>query len=165
MSPVTGDLTIRTLTTMSILTRTFVVAGSLLGGSLLGAAGCASSGTTAGQAGEPQTTVVSAPNRPRKDPNVITAEELATRPTLTARQAIEQLRPQFLRVRGTTTLGNAATTDVIWVYVDGNRMGTVEVLGNIGVHEIREIRYLNPSEATNRYGTGHVQGAILITRR
>ncbi len=144
---------------MTGLTRTL-----LAGAALAGAAGCASSGT-AGQAGDPQTTVVSSPARQRKDPNVITEAELASRATLTARQAIEQLRPQFLRIRGTTTLGNAQTGDVIWVYFDGTRMGTLEVLNNIGVHEIREIRYLNPSEATNRYGTGHVQGAILITRK
>jgi hypothetical protein len=136
----------------------------VLGAALAGSAACASSGT-AGQDGEPQTTTVSAPVRPRRDPNVITGEELASRSTLTARQAIEQLRPQFLRVRGTTTLGNASSADVIWVYFDGTRMGTVEVLNNIGVHEISEIRYLNPSEATNRYGTGHVQGAILVTRK
>jgi hypothetical protein len=138
----------------------------LVGAALAGAAGCASSGT-AGQAGEPQTSVVSAPGtRPqRKDPNVITEAELSSRSALTARQVIEQLRPQFLRVRGTTTLGNAQTSDVIWVYFDGTRMGTLEVLNNIGAHEIREIRYLNPSEATNRYGTGHVQGAILVTRK
>jgi hypothetical protein len=137
-----------------------------LGATFVGALGCASSGTSS-QAGEPQTTTVASPGsvRPRKDPNVINAEELASRSTLTARQAIEQLRPQFLRTRGTTTLGNAQTGDVIWVYFDGTRMGTVEVLNNISVHEIREIRYLNPSEATNRYGTGHVQGAILVTRK
>lgn len=137
----------------------------LIGAALAGAAGCASSGT-AGQAGEPQTSTVSSPGtRQRKDPNVITEAELASRSALTARQVIEQLRPQFLRVRGTTTLGNAQTGDVIWVYFDGTRMGTLEVLNNIGAHEIREIRYLNPSEATNRYGTGHVQGAILVTRK
>ena len=143
------------------LTRSLV-----LGAACVGAIGCASSGT-ASQTGEPQTTVVSSAGttRPRKDPNVITSEELASRSTLTARQAIEQLRPQFLRTRGTTTLGNAQTKDEIWVYVDGTRMGDLQVLNSIGVHEIREIRYLNPSEATNRYGTGHVQGAILITRK
>ena len=139
---------------------------SLMLGATLAAIGCASSGSS-GQAGDPQTTAVASAGttRPRKDPNVITGEELSSRSTLTARQAIEQLRPQFLRTRGTTTLGNAQTADVIWVYFDGTRMGTVDVLNNIGVHEIREIRYLNPSEATNRYGTGHVQGAILITRK
>jgi hypothetical protein len=144
---------------MTGLTRTLLV-----GVALAGAASCASSGT-AGQAGEPQTSAVSSPGRQRKDPNVITEAELAARSALTARQVIEQLRPQFLRVRGTTTLGNAQTGDVIWVYFDGTRMGTLEVLNNIGAHEIREIRYLSPSEATNRYGTGHVQGAILVTRK
>jgi hypothetical protein len=138
----------------------------MLGATLAGATGCASSGSST-QMGDPQTTAVASAGttRPRKDPNVIASEELASRSTLTARQAIEQLRPQFLRTRGTTTLGNAQTADVIWVYFDGTRMGTLDVLNNIGVHEIREIRYLNPSEATNRYGTGHVQGAILITRK
>ena len=138
----------------------------LLGATVFGALACASSGRST-QAGEPQTTAVSSPGtvRPRKDPNVISADELASRSTLTARQAIEQLRPQFLRTRGTTTLGNAQTGDVIWVYLDGTRMGTLEVLNSLSVHEIREIRYLNPSEATNRYGTGHVQGAILVTRK
>jgi hypothetical protein len=144
---------------MTRLTRTLVLIVTLAG-----ATGCASSGSTS-QAGEPQTSAVQAPVRPRRDPNVITAEEIAARPTLSARQVIEQLRPQFLRVRGTTTLGNAQTQDVIWVYVDGTRMGTLEVLNNIGAHEMREIRYLNPSEATNRFGTGHVQGAIIVTRR
>jgi hypothetical protein len=146
---------------MTRLTRSLI-----LGAACAGAIGCASSGT-ASQAGEPQTTAVSSASttRPRKDPNVITGDELAARSTLTARQAIEQLRPQFLRTRGTTTLGNAQTKDEIWVYVDGTKMGDLHVLNNIGVHEIREIRYLNPSEATNRYGTGHVQGAIVITRK
>lgn len=145
---------------MTALTRTLLVVGAVAC-----AAGCASSGT-AGQAGEPQTSVVTAPQpKQRKDPNVITEAELASRSALTARQVVEQLRPQFLRVRGTTTLGNAQTADVIWVYFDGTRMGTIEVLNNIGAHEIREIRYLSPSEATNRYGTGHVQGAILVTRK
>ena len=149
---------------MTAPTRTSLLAGALAG--TLGAAACASAGTAAQPGpGEPQTAVVSEPNRQRRDPNVITIEELSTRPTLTARQAIEQLRPQFLRVRGTTTLGNAQTVDVIWVYVDGTRMGTVDVLNNIGVHEIREIRYLGPAEATNRYGSGHVQGAIVVTRK
>jgi hypothetical protein len=139
---------------MTRLTRT------LLGvGALIAAAACASSGTTT------TTVAAGAGARPRKDPNVITAEELASRPALTARQAIEQLRPQFLRTRGTTTLGNASSTDMIWVYFDGTRMGGLDVLNNISVSEIREIRYLSPSEATNRWGTGHVQGAILVTRK
>jgi hypothetical protein len=145
---------------VTALARTLIV-----GSTLAGVLGCASSGSTTAQAGEPQTTAAPAPTRQRKDPTVITEQEISTRPTLTARQVIEQLRPQFLRVRGTTTLGNAATQDVIWVYVDGTRHGNLEVLSNISANEVREIRYLSPAEATNRYGTGHVQGAILITRR
>jgi hypothetical protein len=140
---------------MMRLTRAVLIAGAVIG-----AAGCASSPSPGAT-----TTAEGAGARPRRDPNVITGEELASRSTLNARQAIEQLRPQFLRTRGTTTLGNASVGDVIWVYVDGTRMGDLSVLNNITVPEIREIRYLSPSEATNRWGTGHVQGAILITRR
>jgi hypothetical protein len=145
---------------VTALARTLIA-----GATLAGTVGCAPASSTPAQAGEPQTAAAPAPARQRKDPTVITEQEIATRQTLTARQVIEQLRPQFLRVRGTTTLGNAATQDVIWVYVDGTRHGNLEVLNNISANEIREIRYLSPSEATNRYGTGHVQGAILITRK
>lgn len=98
---------------------------------------------------------------PRQE--VIAATELAGH-TGTARQVIERLRPRFLRVRGPSSVSNP-NADRIVVYVDDSRMGGVEVLDQISVAEISEIRYMSASDATSRYGTGHAAGAIIIVRR
>ncbi|MBA3891048.1 MAG: hypothetical protein H0X64_11005 [Gemmatimonadaceae bacterium] len=101
---------------------------------------------------------------PTRDPDVITAVELATQAGVTARQAIERLRPRFLRVRGPSTI-NAPDADRIVVYVDNSRMGGVEVLNQIRADDITEIRYMSAPDATSRYGTGHSAGAIVIMRK
>lgn len=97
---------------------------------------------------------------PSRDPNVITAAELGSH-IGTARQAIERLRPRFLRVRGPSSISNPEDGRIV-VYVDNNRMGGVEVLDRIQVGDIAEIRYMNAPDATSRYGTGHSAGVILI---
>jgi hypothetical protein len=104
-----------------------------------------------------------APGTPARDLDVITAEELTTQ-TGTARQAIERLRPRFLRVRGPSTI-HSPEADRIVVYVDNTRMGGVEVLDQLRSEDITEIRYLGSADATSRYGMGHSAGAIVITRR
>lgn len=103
------------------------------------------------------------PGAPARDLDVITMEELATQ-TGTARQAIQRLRPRFLRVRGPSTI-HSPEADRIVVYVDNARMGSVEILDQIRSEDITEIRYLNSADATSRYGMGHSAGAIVITRR
>jgi hypothetical protein len=113
------------------------------------AAACASSG---------------APAAPARNPDVITAAEIAPHTGGSARQVIERLRPRYLRVRGPSSINNA-DADRIVVYVDGNRMGGVEVLDQIQADDIAEIRYLGAPDATSRYGTGHSAGAIVITRK
>lgn len=99
-----------------------------------------------------------------RNPDVITAAELERSGDITARQAIERLRPRFLRMRGPSSLQNA-DADRLIVYVDNARIGGVEVLGQIHAFEIREIRYLSAPDATSRYGTGHSGGVIAIARK
>jgi hypothetical protein len=48
------------------------------------------------------------------------------------------------------------------VYLNGTRYGSVETLRSIHSTSIREIRFLNSSDATTRYGIGHLGGAILV---
>lgn len=99
-------------------------------------------------------------DKPRRSPNVITAEELSTSPTVTPGQslfdAIKFLRPQFLTPRG-----SGASMEPV-VYVDNIRRGGVSTLNELFVSQVSEIRYLSSSEATTRYGTGHFGGAILV---
>lgn len=99
-----------------------------------------------------------------RNPDVITAAELERSGDITARQAIERLRPRFLRMRGPSSLQNA-DADRLIVYVDNARIGGVEVLEQVHAFEIREIRYLSAPDATSRYGTGHSGGVIAIARK
>lgn len=105
--------------------------------------------------------------------DVITAEQLATIQVSTAYEAVQQLRPQFLRQRGVTTLRGAGpegqptgineTGTELVVYVDKMRAGGVERLHDIGIEGVAEIRYVNARDATTMYGTGHAGGVIEVT--
>ena len=106
----------------------------------------------------------SRPARATADPNVITVAELEGHHGVSARRAIERLRPRFLRVRGPSSVTNPAADRVV-VYVDQARMGGVDILDQIPAQDIQEIRYLSAADATSRYGTGHSAGAILITTK
>jgi hypothetical protein len=48
------------------------------------------------------------------------------------------------------------------VYLDSNRYGTMASLRQLSLGGVQEVRYYGASEATNRYGTGHTGGAILV---
>lgn len=77
---------------------------------------------------------------------------------------IAQLRPEFLRSRGATSLGNT-TPPATTVYLDGVKYGDLQSLRQISGEHVTRVDYLNGSEATTRYGTDHVGGAILITTK
>jgi hypothetical protein len=100
----------------------------------------------------------------RRNANLISAEEIATLGgrAETALQIVEQLRPAMLRPRGGATSG----AEPLATYVDGIKVGDVQGLRSIQFGMIKEIRYHNPTDATQRFGTGHSSGAIeVITKR
>jgi len=119
-------------------------------------AGCASS------AGKSEQSATAAP---RRDSNVITAEELAAIPQGDVYSAVQQLRPTFLQTRGITSPGVGSAPEVLNVYVNGVRAGDVNALRQMQVIDVKEVRRLSASEATQRFGTGHTMGAILVTRK
>ena len=53
----------------------------------------------------------------------------------------------------------------IEIYFDGRHVGPLESLSSIPVEQIREIRYLASTDATLRFGTGHTEGAIVVTSK
>jgi hypothetical protein len=90
---------------------------------------------------------------------LITQEEIAALNVQTAYEAIRRLRPFWLRPGYVG--GNAPV-----VYLDNIRQSDEQILHRLGAHEVVEVRYMNSSDATTRYGTGHDGGAILVfTRR
>ena len=93
---------------------------------------------------------------------VITSEELNATGESNVYMAVQRLRPQWLRARprGQTRLAGAESGVV--VYIDATRYGTLNSLQSLAISGIYEIRRYYASEATNRFGTGHVNGAIVI---
>ena len=124
---------------------------AMLSLALLSAAGCSSSKS-------PESTASGAPRR--SNGNVLTAEEVAATGAANVYDALQRLRPQWLtsaRVR------RGGSGDDLQVYLDATRYGTLGTLRSLSISGVQEVRYFNASEATNRWGTGHTGGAILVT--
>jgi hypothetical protein len=96
------------------------------------------------------------------DHKLITAEEMRAAGFTDAFRAVQSLRPQWLRVRGPTTLRGRET---IKVYLDGLLLGGPEQLQQITASSISSIRFLDAIEATQRWGLDHGQGAIVVSTR
>ena len=91
--------------------------------------------------------------------NVLTAAEIAPLDLTTAMELIQQLRPTWLRSRGTRSFGGVVFPRVI---VDALTPQDLSILETIHRDSILEMRYLTPQEATLRYGTGFPAGAIVV---
>lgn len=96
----------------------------------------------------------------RGDINVITNAELADSGHADAYSLVQSLRPQWLRVRGTTSL---SAPEVVRVYLDGSLLGGPDQLRQLSTHSINSLRYLDGLEATQRWGLDHGAGAIVVS--
>lgn len=112
-------------------------------------AGCASSGNG---------------SRSLQSRNVITAAEVQEINVTTVYEAIMQLRPHFLQSRGQTSIRDPSAGEPV-VYVNGVRYGSTSTLQGLRAMDVAEIRFLSASDATTRYGTGHVGGVIEVRTR
>lgn len=85
---------------------------------------------------------------PSRQERLITAEEIAKTNARNAQEIIERLRPLWL------------TRMPVTLYV--NDVYSSISLRDVQSAEIQSIEYLSATDATTRYGTNHVRGAILI---
>jgi hypothetical protein len=104
----------------------------------------------------------------KRQSNVISSEEIdAIRSEVPdAYQVIERLRPQYLRLRGGSgrvDMNSAAIE--IQVVVDNSGRGSLSVLRSIPSITIKEIRFLNGTDASIQFGTNYGAGAILVFTR
>lgn len=107
----------------------------------LGTAGCASGGGGGSARPEGATS------------NRIVRAELEPLGQISALRAVERLRPRWLQSR---------SGDTPVLYVDGARRGNTSDLNGMMATEIQQMEFMSASDATNRYGTGHAGGAILV---
>ncbi|MEP6731942.1 MAG: hypothetical protein ABJE10_14945 [bacterium] len=112
----------------------------------------------------------SAPNRNR---DLITKEELANPSIsgLTVLDAVKNLRPHFLTVRGVNTLpardanGNQMVDQEagkVHASVDGQKIVPIEELNGIHASSVVEIRFLSPSAAMQRFGGSAREGPVIL---
>ena len=91
----------------------------------------------------------------------LTASEIATTGAVTAFDAVVRLRPRYLMGRGATSVQPFESAPVT-VYLDGIRWIGVEVLRSVRAADVIEIEHLSTTEATTRYGLGHLGGVLLV---
>ena len=104
----------------------------------------------------------SGPRAPRANVNVITAEEIAAAHQSDAYSLVQNLRPNWLRARGASSLANP---EIVQVYLDGSRLGGTDYLRQIATQSISRLQYLSGVDATQRFGLDHGAGAILVSTR
>ena len=97
-------------------------------------------------------------------PDLIGLDEIEASSTTNAWDLINQVRPNWLRGRGTPSLRNTQVPLPL-VYVDDRRQGDLNVLRSFPTGGIAELRYINATTATTRFGNGHAGGVIQIVPR
>lgn len=94
---------------------------------------------------------------PRGASDRIVEAELEPLYQLTAFEAVQRLRPRWLQTR---------TRAEPMVHVDGNiRSEGASALRNLRAADVQEMQYMSPADATTRFGTGYVNGLILVTTK
>ena len=96
--------------------------------------------------------------------DVITEDEIAAASVVTAYEAVQKLRGNFLSNRGKTTiLGKSSPMPV--VYLDGVRYGEIQTLRNISATQVQSIRLYRAWDAQQRYGNDVMGGVIEVTTK
>jgi hypothetical protein len=129
--------------------------GRLIGFALLlaaVAAGCASGGTDGERAPRGSAT------------RIIQAEIAALSSVANAWDAVQRLRPQWLRGRGASSV-TSSENNLPVIYVNNARLGDIDSLQSIEAAAIREMRFIRAADATTRWGTGHAGGVIEVIVR
>lgn len=106
----------------------------------------------------------------------ISTEELREAGNQSAYDVVQRVRPRWLMTRGTHSLSEAPRgwgvgrqvvvipgNDKIKVYLDGVRLGGVDAMRRVASDGLTSIQFLTARDATQRYGTGHTHGAILLS--
>lgn len=94
---------------------------------------------------------------------VISSEELARSTEMTLLEAVARLRPHFLKTRTFTAYGRAASFPLM-LYVDGERMESIDDLRRFTPAEVLEVRFFEPAQANTRFARyNNAGGAVAIT--
>jgi len=96
-------------------------------------------------------------------PGVISRQEIKELGnTGNAYTLIQHYEPQWLETRGQ---GSINKQNEVAVYIDEGRQVGISTLRQVSVTDVEKIEFLPPSEATMEFGSGHGNGAIMVSLR
>jgi hypothetical protein len=95
----------------------------------------------------------------RREPNLITEQEIQASAETNAFDVVSRLRPMFLKTRGQSTISSGGS-EYASVFLDGQYYGEIPSLRNILANQVHEIRYLNGPDAVSKYGMRYGSGAV-----
>jgi hypothetical protein len=98
---------------------------------------------------------------PRGDPDVLAAEEIERSNVGTLHEAIQRLRPHYFFSRGRTSL-RGPNNPRPGVIVNNIPQNSFESLRAISANDVQYVRFHRAPEATTRFGTGYMAGAIEV---
>ncbi|MCY4400295.1 MAG: hypothetical protein OXE96_13295 [Gemmatimonadetes bacterium] len=96
-------------------------------------------------------------------PDLIGNWELQELVDYNALDAIRRLRPAWLRTGSRPAVAVGQGASFPRVHLNGVPLSSLDQLEEIDATDVREMRFLNGPNASTRFGTGYVNGAILIT--
>jgi hypothetical protein len=100
------------------------------------------------------------PGRSLSSPHTITPAEIRASTATTALELVQTLRPAWLRTR---TVSFVDRGEVV-VYLGPIRLGGAAALRDQEVTGLTLLEFVDPGTATQRWGTGHAGGAIVLHR-
>jgi hypothetical protein len=95
-----------------------------------------------------------------RDHGTLTREQIAESHFSTAYDAVEALRSNWLKARGTDSF---QTPSEVLVYLDNTRLGGTDTLREIAANTIVYMRFYDGVSATGRWGIGHAAGVIYVS--
>ncbi|MDB4892310.1 MAG: hypothetical protein JWL61_4165 [Gemmatimonadetes bacterium] len=100
---------------------------------------------------------------PRGNPNVISKAELDSPviASMDALKAIRYLRPSFFRTSGQQSFSNGSAGQVQFS-MDFGPLRPLSELASLRTDLLYEVRYLDPSDAQNRFGVNANGGAAIV---
>jgi hypothetical protein len=133
--------------------HSFIAITSLVLGGACGGAGSKAASTTPS---------------PSRDRTVIMAEDMRRLQASNLYEVVQLIRPEWLAIRNTNATEPRPSAPVmssdneIHVYLDRERLGSVNVLRSMSVLSAGYLKFYNPAQAQTHFGSGNTSGVIQV---
>ena len=138
--------------------RSFRRSRVILVGALAMSAACHPATGTPASATPASATPASATPPRRLDRTVITRDEMLRGNFVTLYDAVAALRSNWLQPHSAESV-----TNIVWVYVDGSKVGDVGILKEMQPRLVNTLRFYDGPSATSRWGVDNAAGVIHVS--